>query len=148
MEEEWEMKRLNPYLRFNGNCKQAMEFYQSCLGGKLNLMTVGDSPMGSQSSLGAQSPPEQKKKVMHGALEADDMIIMASDMMGTDKPVTGNLITLCINGNDRKAIEGYFNKLAAGGKVGTPIGETFFGMYGELVNKFGIGWMFEVNKTP
>ncbi len=135
------MKRLNPYLRFNGNCKQAMEFYQSCLGGKLNLMTVGDSPMSGQL------PPEQKNRVMHGVLEANGMVIMASDMMGTDKPVTGNLITLCINGNDRKAIEGYFAKLSAGGKVSTPLGETFFGMYGELVDRFGIGWMFEVDKT-
>jgi len=135
------MKRLNPYLRFNGTCRQAMEFYKSCLGGNLNLMTVGDSPMG------AQSPPAEKNKVMHSALEADGMVIMASDMMGAEKPVTGNLITLCINGNDKQAIEGYFAKLSAGGQVTAPLKEEFFGSYGELVDKFGVLWMFQIDKA-
>ncbi len=134
------MKQLNAYLRFNGKCKQAMEFYQQCLGGKLNVMTVGDSPMAAQV--------KDKNQVIHSMLEADGMVLMASDTMGMLELAKGNSCLLCINGNDRKAIEGYFSKLSAGGKVTQPMGEMFFGMYGTLTDKFGVDWMFQIETRP
>jgi len=134
------MKRLNVYLSFAGNCRAAMEFYRDSLGGKLDLMTMGESPMASQT------PPESKNRVMHSLLDADGMVIMASDMMGQDKPVKGNTVSLCINGSDKKEIEVYFRKLPAGGKVTNPLSDTFFGTYGSLTDKFGVDWMFEADK--
>ncbi len=134
------MKRLNAYLRFNGNCKQAMEFYQKCLGGKLNVMTVGGSPMAAQV--------KDKNQVIHSALDADGMVLMASDTMGMMELSKGNTCVLCISGDDRKAIEGYFSKLSAGGKVTQALSEMFFGMYGTLTDKFGVDWMFQIDKTP
>ncbi len=133
------MKRLNAYLRFNGQAKQAIEFYQKCLGGKLNVMTVGDSPMAAQV--------KDKNQVIHSALEADGMVLMASDTMGMMELAKGNTCLLCINGNDRTAIESYFNKLSAGGKVTQALSDMFFGMYGTLTDKFGIDWMFQIGKT-
>lgn len=132
------MKRLNAYLRFDGNCRQAMEFYKECLGGQLNLMTIGDSPMAAQM-------PDMKDRVIHSTLEADGMVLMASDMMGPQGITKGNAVTLCINGTDKEVIEEYFSRLSVGAKVSQPLEKMFFGMFGDLTDKFGVEWMFEVD---
>jgi PhnB protein len=131
------MPQLNPYLRFNGNCREAMTFYQSCLGGELNIQTVGESPMAGQM------PPAMKDKVMHSVLAKDGFVLMASDMTGPDGVKNGDAITLAIMGNSKAEIEPIFAKLSAGGTVSHPLTEEYFGTYGELVDKFGIGWMFQ-----
>ena len=133
------MANLNPYLRFNGNCKQAMEFYRDCLGGKLDMMTMGESPMA------AQIPPQMKNRVMHSYLAKDAMALMASDMMADEKIVNGNSISICISGSSKKEIEYYFSKLSQGGKVNQPLKQEFFGTYGDLTDKFGVHWMFQAD---
>jgi PhnB protein len=100
------MKQLNAYLYFNGNCREAMEFYRECLGGDLKIMAVGESPMA------AQMPSDMKDKVMHAVLKSDGMVIMASDTMGAVESVRGNMVALCINGNEKKEIESLLSKLA------------------------------------
>ena len=132
------MKRLNAYLRFDGNCRQAMEFYRECLGGNLNLMTLGESPMAAQM-------PDKKDWVIHSTLEADSMILMASDMLGPQGITKGNAVTLCINGTDKEKIEEYFSRLSAGATISQPLEKMFFGMFGDLTDKFGVEWMFEVD---
>ncbi len=135
------MPNLNPYLRFNGNCREAMDFYYQCLGGKLQIDTVGDSPMA------AQMPPESHKNVIHAVLEADGLRLMAADGMQSGPGVTGTIVSLCISGGNKdiQAIKDLFAKFAAGGKVVMPIEEHFFGLYGELTDKFGVNWMFQAD---
>jgi PhnB protein len=133
------MKRLNAYLYFGGNCSAAMRFYNECLGGDLRIMTVKESPMASQM------PPEMMDRVMHATLQSEDMVIMASDMLGQEGVVKGNTISLCINGTSKQEIEGYYSKLSAGGKVTTALREEFFGTYGAFTDKFGIDWMFQAD---
>jgi PhnB protein len=133
------MKRLNVYLRFNGNCRQAMQFYKDCLGGELDLMTVGETAMASQM------PPAEKDKVMHSTLDSDGMVIMGSDMAPSEGLVKGNTICVCVNGTDIEGIQRLFSKLSAGGKVGTPFRKEFFGMYGDFTDKFGVDWMFQAD---
>ena len=131
------MKLLSPYLAFNGNCREAMDFYRECLGGELKLMTMGESPMA------AQIPAEARNRVMHATLTFDGMVLMASDMMESKRPVRGNRISVCVSGPDKKEIETCFTKMSAGGKINSPLKEEFFGLYGALIDKFGIAWMFQ-----
>jgi uncharacterized glyoxalase superfamily protein PhnB len=66
------MTQLSPYLHFDGTCREAMTFYQSCFGGELRLMTVGESPMA------ARMPAKQHERILHASLKADSVSIMAS----------------------------------------------------------------------
>ncbi len=134
------MAQLNPYLTFNGNCREAMEFYKACLGGELSIMTVGDSPMASQM-------PDKKDNVLHSTLIKDGMALMASDMIMPGELKQGNTITLCINGGTKEELQQFFTKLSEGGTVGQPLTEAFFGTYGELTDKFGINWMFQADNA-
>ena len=131
------MTTLSTYLTFGGNCKEAMEFYHSCLGGKINIQLVKDSPMAEQLK-------GMEDKVMHSVLERDGLMLMASDMMGEGKAESGNMISLCISG-DEKEVREMFEKMSKGGKVGQSLQEVFFGLYGDMVDKFGIRWMFQAD---
>lgn len=135
------MTQLNPYVTFNGNCREAMTFYQACLGGELTLQTVGESPMKDQMQA------EMHSNVMHSLLKKDGIVIMASDMMGPGELVRGNSITLCINGGSPEELKAFFAKLSQGGKVGHDLKEEFFGTYGDLTDKFGINWMFQADNA-
>ena len=128
------MAQLNAYLHFNGNCREAMTFYKESLGGDLELMVVGDSPMG------AQMPPDAQKKILHSSLRSGDMVLMASDMIGPEGVVKGNNVTLTINCSSAKEADTLFSKLAAGGKATHPMKEEFFGYYGDFTDKYGFNW--------
>ncbi|XUX00077.1 MAG: VOC family protein [Dehalogenimonas sp.] len=130
------MATLNAYLMFNGNAKEAMEFYKDCFGGKLDLMTYGDSPMGSQT------PAHMKNRVMHSYLESGGIRLMAGDV--PEGTIThGDSLFLCLVGGQKGEIQDLFKNLSLGGKVGKPLEEEFFGTYGELTDKFGFKWMFQ-----
>jgi PhnB protein len=135
------MTQLNPYLTFNGNCREAMEFYKQCLGGELSLQTFAESPMGDQT------PADMRNNVMHSLLKKDGIVLMASDMMGPGELTKGNAITLCINGGTKEELQGFFTKLSEGGTVSHPLKEEFFGTYGDLTDKFGINWMFQADNA-
>jgi PhnB protein len=135
------MAYLNPYLNFDGNCREAMTFYKSCFGGELTLQKIGESPMG------ANLPQEMEQQILHSILSADGITLMGSDMMGRGLD-RGNGIMLCVNGNDGPSIEVIFEKLARGGQVKMPLHESFWGAtYGELTDRFGFHWMFNVYKS-
>lgn len=133
------MTHLTPYLHFNGACRAAMTFYQECLGGHLSIENVGESPM-------AQSmPAEVHGNVLHATLTHQDWVLMASDMMAGPDSVPGNVMTVCLNGGSREETRGYFDRLAVGGTVTHPLVDEFFGMFGDLTDRFGISWMFQAD---
>ena len=134
---------LNPYLAFNGNCKEAMEFYKDCLGGELMMQTVGES--GQTGHM----PPGSENNIMHARLTKDGVdILMASD--GTGQEVTqGTNISLSINCTSDEEIKSLFEKLSAGGKVTMPLADQFWGAtFGMLTDKYGFHWMLNYQKTP
>jgi len=131
--------RLNPYLTFDGKCKEGMEFYHSCLGGDLDVMTVEQAGQADQM-------PDKKDQVMHSSLISGDVIIMASDLIIGGEINNGNTTTLCINNGTSEEVEALMNKLAEGGKVNQPFQETFFGYYGDITDKYGFRWMFQADK--
>jgi PhnB protein len=130
------MAKLNPYLTFNGNCKEAMSFYKDIFGGELSLMTAGESPAASQM------PPKYHNSIMHSSLKTDDFEIMATDMVPGDF-IEGNSVHMSLICKTEKEIHSLFEKLSAGGKVNHPIGQMFFGLIGDLTDKFGKNWVLE-----
>jgi PhnB protein len=137
------MKALNPYLNFF-NSEEAFNFYKSVFGGEfLTVARFKDTP-------GAEVPADQGNGIMHIALPVGPanmhMATDALESMGhTVKP--GNQISLSIEAESREEADKLFNGLSAGGKVGMPLTDMFWGSYwGQLTDKFGIGWM--VNYTP
>ena len=128
---------LNPYLSFNGNCREAMTFYKEALDGELNIQTFGDSPM--------EVKPEDKDRVMHATLTFGDAVLMASDGMPDYEVVFGNSVHLSITALNVEDGERTFNNLSAGGTVVMPWKKTFWGaMFGMCTDKFGINWMVDV----
>ncbi len=134
---------LTPYLNFNGQTKQAMEFYQSVLGGELKMQTFAES--------GMPTSPEEKDKIMHADLKNDTLSFMASDGNAEHPVHMGDNIHMCIAGTDEAMITKYFNGLAeGGGKVDMPLAKQFWGdTYGQLTDKFGVHWMVNIGaETP
>ena len=126
---------ISPYLNFNGNCKEAMNFYKDCLEGNLELSTFADSPM--------EVPDDARNNVLHSTLTSGNIHIMASDAMDGQEFVTGNNISLSLNCSSREELDKLFDGLGAGGNITMPKQDTFWGAYfGMLTDKFGVNWMF------
>ncbi len=127
---------LEPYLIFDGNCADAMRFYERTLGGKLQaLMTFGESPMGGQM------PPGAAGRVMHARLVIGDRALMASDgMLG--EPYEGmKNFSVTLYYPEVAEAKRVFDALAEGGKVTMPMDKTFWAeAFGMLVDRFGTPW--------
>lgn len=130
--------RLNPYLNFVGNTREAMEFYKSVFGGTLNFSTYKD--------YGASQDPSDDDKIMHSMLEAENGIsFMAADIMRHMEFRPGNHMAMTLSGDNKEELSSYFNKLAAGGTVQNPLTEAPWGdTFGSLVDKYGIEWMVNI----
>ena len=136
------MAQLNPYLNFDSNCREAMNFYKDCLGGELVLQTVGEMP-----AMAAQMPPEFKDSVLHSTLTTGTMTIMGSDLC-REKRTEGNTVHLCINCDTEEELNSFFTKLSAGGKIIEPLADTPWGaIYGALTDKYNKHWMFNFQKV-
>jgi len=136
------MARLNPYLQFNGTCREAMGFYRECLGGEREVQTFGESPMAEGMTA------EMRDQVLHSALNSDTMVLMASDVMQGQKPTPGGAVALCLNSEDPEEIKALFAKFAVGATITQPLMEAFFGWYGALTDQYGIDWMFQAGAAP
>lgn len=128
------------YLNFNGNCREAVEFYAEVFGTeKPRIMTFGETPQNPEYPL----PEEAKNLVMHTRLNISGSNVMFSDCFPGMAYTEGNNITLAVVSKDLNEIKSAFNKLKIGGTVGMELQETFWSKYyGQLTDKFGIGWQF------
>ncbi|MDP9230730.1 MAG: VOC family protein [Bacteroidota bacterium] len=136
------MTQINAYLNFNGNCREAMNFYKECLGGELALQTVEGSP------IEAQCPAAMKHQILHASLMNDGLILMGSDMQGPEGFIKGNTIALSLNCSSEEEINTFFSKLSQDGKITHALTEQFWGAtFGVLTDKFGIRWMLNYDKN-
>jgi PhnB protein len=134
------MATFGPYLLFDGNCAEAMAFYQNCLGGELSVTTVGDSPMKSQH------PPEHYQKVVNARLKSGAIAISASDWLHpTRTRQPGNTVCLYIGEATSAELKEYFAQLSEGADPALldSLVEMPFGLYGALTDKYGVRWMFQ-----
>jgi PhnB protein len=137
--------KLNSYLMFNGQCKEAFKFYEQCLGGKItDMMTYASSP---DSSMTEQMPPEWNDKIMHTALLVDGQELMGSDCPpGYSEEPKGFSVSIGLD--DPAEAERIFHTLAENGTVTMPLQQTFWAYrFGMLVDQFGIPWMINCEQA-
>lgn len=129
--------QLNPYLQFDGNAREAMEFYRSVFGGELKVNTFGEF---------GNPDPAVADKVMHGQLTTGQ----GYTIMGADTPPgmpyqPGGNVTCSLSGDSGEGLEEVWDKLAEGGTVGVPFEKQMWGdVFGQCVDRFGIAWMVNV----
>ena len=137
------MAQISPYLRLGGDCVEAMTFYQSCLGGDLNVQKVGDS------SLADQMPPEMHDRVIHATLINGELSLMGSDMAGPEGLTAGNTIALSVSCESEEALHAAYAGLSTDGDATFPPQKEFWGgIFGTLNDKYGIEWLLNYTPTP
>lgn len=134
--------QINTYLTFSGNCREAMTFYQYCLGGELIFQTIGESP------LSAQMPEQMKACILHATLTKGSLLLMGSDMVASAGLIFGNAVSLSLNCTSEEEIRSCYNKLAEGGRATHPLENSFWGaLFGGLTDKYGNHWLLNYNKN-
>ena len=135
---------LSTYLHFNGNCREAFEFYRSAFGGEFDvLQTFGDGPADMDV------PGDESNNIMHVSLRIGTSVLMGSDVPSTfASPVQmGSNISISYASPSREETDALFAKLADGGTVTMPLQDMFWGDYfGSCVDKFGINWMISCER--
>ncbi|CAN5814470.1 VOC family protein [soil metagenome] len=130
------MDAIIPYLNFNGNAKEALEFYTKALNGKVvHASTFGEANMAQDDSM--------KDKILHAGFESGSLKFMVSDCPPGVTVSAGNQVSLSLNFEDLEPIERTFAALSEGATITMPLQDTFWGArFGMLVDKFSISWMF------
>lgn len=130
--------RLNPYLSFRNEAREAMEFYHSVFGGELTLNTFED--------LHASEDPAEANKIMHAMLETDDgLTLMGADTPNAMEHEAAAGFSVSLSGDDDETLRGYWDALANSGKVIMPLEPAPWGdSFGMCVDRFGINWMVNI----
>jgi PhnB protein len=129
---------LNPYLSFRDNAREAMEFYQTVFGGKLEMQTFGEYH--------ASQDPSEGNKIMHAMLTADNGIVfMASDTPNGMDYRPGTNMSMSLSGDNEAELTAYYEKLSAGGTIGMPLEKAPWGdLFGMFSDKFGVSWLVNI----
>jgi PhnB protein len=131
--------RLNPYIGFDGDARQAMEFYQQVFGGDLRMNTFAEF---------GQADSPDANKIMHAQLETTaGYTLMASDAP-TGMPIdSGSRISVSLSGEDADELRGYWEKLSDGGNVTMPLEKQMWGdEFGMCTDRFGINWLVNISQ--
>ena len=137
------MLHTSPFLLFDGNCAEAMTFYQTCLGGELTLIKVADTPMK------AQFPEEKHHRMIYARLKNNQIDLSATDWMASPRlePKQGNTFSIYLTGKDYDELKPVFDKLSVGADKDT---RTFMelnnfpmGIYGQFTDKYAVSWIFK-----
>jgi PhnB protein len=131
--------RLNPYLNFDGNAREAMEFYRDVFGGTLDINTF--------SEFGMTDPPVADH-IMHAQLETPSgFTLMASDLPPEMELNAGNNVNVCLNGEDADELRGYWKQLSDGANVVMPLEAQMWGdEFGSCIDRFGTHWMVNISQ--
>jgi len=134
------MNQINPYLNFDGNCRDAMSFYARCFEADLDMMPFPQTP--------GENPKGADDRVMHAALRREqEAILMASDTAPGDFK-QGNNVWLNVQCESLDEIERLFNALGEGGTVRMPLHDAFWGSrFGMLTDRYGTNWMFNCESS-
>ena len=127
---------MNIYLFFNGNCEDAMKFYQNAAGGSIeSLVRFSDTRMDIAEA--------DKNKIMHGVMLINETKVMFSDAVDGGPVGFGDNFSLSMDFKDNNLMKTTFNRLSKGGRVTMPLQNTFWGaVHGRCTDKFGVNWMF------
>jgi PhnB protein len=130
--------KLNPYLSFKDNTREAMEFYQTVFGGKIMMSTFKES--------NASQDPSEDNKIIHAVLETDSGItFMASDTPARMDYQVGTNYSMSLSGDNEVELQSYFQKLLIGGTVTMPLEKAPWGdTFGMLTDQFGVPWLVNI----
>lgn len=130
--------RLNPYLNFRDNARDAMEFYRSVFGGDLQMQTFKE--------FNASEDPSEDNKIMHSQLEADNGIMfMAADTPNSMEYRPGTNMNMSLSGDSEEELRDYYEKLSDGGTTVMPLEKAPWGdTFGMVTDRFGINWMVNI----
>jgi len=135
------MSTINSYLTFNGNCREAMTFYQQCLGGELVFQTIGESPFSEKL------PKKMKDLILHSTLTNGSLQLTGSDLVSETGLIRGNAVSLILNSRCEEELRSCYKKLSIGGDATHPLQENFWGaLFGSLTDKFGNHWLLNLNQ--
>jgi PhnB protein len=131
--------KLNPYINFRDNTRQAMDFYKSVFGGNLMVSSFKDG--------GMSQGPEDENLVMHSQLDADNgMTLMASDTPPGWEYKPGTNVSISLSGDDEKLLRGYWDKLSGAGNTVMPLEKAPWGdTFGMCTDQFGIQWLVNIS---
>jgi PhnB protein len=131
--------RLNPYISFDGNAREALEFYRSIFGGELVVNTFGDF---------GNPDPAVADKVMHGQLETDEgYTLMGADSMPGMPFTPGTTVTVSLSGDTESPLRDYWTKLSDGATVAVPLEKQMWGdEFGQLTDRYGVHWMVNIGQ--
>jgi PhnB protein len=134
--------QLNPYLQFQDQAREAMEFYRSVFGGELSMDTYG--------SMGTSGDPSNDDRIMHSQLVAEHgLVLMAGDVPDGVPHQPGSAISISLSGDDESTLRGYYDALADGGTVVEPLERAPWGdHFGMCVDRFGTAWMVNIGSSP
>jgi len=128
---------LVPYLVFNGNCEEAVNFYQATLGGESQILHFSDAPPNPAFPV----PDQVKNLVLHAELRKDGHVIRFSDTLPNTPYNVGNNISFSLEFDTKEATRAMFEVLSKAGQVEMELQETFFSpLYGKFTDKFGVIW--------
>ena len=132
--------RLNPYIGFRDDARQAFEFYQSVFGGDLNLNTFGQF---------GQPDAPRADKIMHASLQTPNgFTLMGADSPDESADAMGSSISISLSGDDADDLRRWFDQLAEGGSVRMPLEKQMWGdEFGMLVDRFNVSWMVNIEGT-
>ena len=130
--------RLNPYISFKDQAREAMEFYKSVFGGTLTMSTFKEG--------GMPHDPGDAEKIMHSMLQTENgMTIMASDTPPNMPYAPGKNVSISLSGENEAELRGYWEKLSDGATISAPLEKAPWGdIFGMLTDKFGIPWLVNI----
>ena len=129
---------LVPYLAFNGNCEEAVKFYQAVLGGESQILHFGDAPPNPAFPV----PENVKPLVMHAELRKNGHVIRFSDTFPNTPYHAGDNISFSLEFETKEETKAIFVALSEGGNIQMELQETFFSpLFSKFTDKFGVVWM-------
>jgi PhnB protein len=131
--------RLNPYISFRDNAREAMEFYQAVFGGSLDMTTFKEYEVSQD--------PSEDDKIMHAMLQAPNgMVLMGADTPSGLEYRPGSTISISLSGDDEAELRGYYDRLKAGGTERMPLEKAPWGdSFGMLTDRFGVSWLVNIS---
>jgi len=130
--------KLNPYVSFRGQAREALTFWHSVFGGELNIMTFADG--------GMEVADDEKDLVMHGQIDTPSLTVMASDAPAHVERPNASFMSISLSGDDEAELSGWFNALADGGAVPQPLEKAPWGdTFGMLTDRFGVQWLTNIS---
>ena len=136
------MITFSPYFSFNGNCREAMTFYQGCFGGTLSFQSIADAP--SSNDL----PEKIKDCILQASLITENLVLLATDMVAEEYLIKGNALSILLNFKNEEEIKACYQKLSNGGHSSHPLELNFWGvLFGAVTDKYGNCWLLSFQEA-